>query len=47
VTGQYREQCRLTRAVAPDQPEPLASQYCELRSIEERPFAEGDMPIAK
>src|SRR5215472_13778141 len=27
VTCKYREQCRLAGAVAPDQPEPLASQY--------------------
>jgi hypothetical protein len=47
VTGEYREQCRFAGAVAPDQPEPLASQYGELRSIEERPLAEGDMRIAK
>ena len=47
VTGEYREQCRLARAVAPDQSEPLASQYRELRSVEERPLAEGDMRVAK
>jgi hypothetical protein len=47
VTCEYREQCRLAGAVAPDQSEPLAGQYRELRSIEERPLAEGDMRIAK
>jgi len=47
VTSEYCEQCRLAGAVAPDQSEPLASQYRELRSIEERPLAEGDMRIAK
>jgi hypothetical protein len=47
VTRKYRKQCRLTSAVAPDQSEPLASQYRELRSIEERPLAESNMRIAK
>ena len=46
LTRKYREQCRLAGAVAPDQSEPLASQYRELRSIEERPLAEGDVRIA-
>ena len=45
LTGEHTKQCRLTGAVAADQPEALAGLYGELRFIKERPLAEGDVRI--
>ena len=44
---EHTKQGRLAGAVAADQPEAFAGLYGELRLIEERPLAEGDVRIAE
>src|SRR5579872_2427809 len=47
LSREHREQSRLAGAVAADQPEALAGENGELRAVEQRALAEGELRLAK